>query len=148
DSCIIDTIDENNENEINNYRVDSDYPFWIFNETIFLCTGYVKDDASKAIIAISALTTLLHKRKHVPFEEAKSIAQQKISTCTAFRSEHLSNVASTDSTTYSYIDLLFPTDHQSIESMIISIGKYCTIEQDLEKVAMTTIATNRVADDE
>ncbi|CAF5221475.1 unnamed protein product, partial [Rotaria magnacalcarata] len=40
DSCIIDTIDENNENEINNYRVDSDYPFWIFNETIFLCTGY------------------------------------------------------------------------------------------------------------
>ncbi|CAF2097599.1 unnamed protein product [Rotaria magnacalcarata] len=148
DSCIIDTIDENNKNEINNYSVDSDYPFWIFNETIFLCTGYLKDDASKAIIAISALTTLLHKRKHVPFEEAKSIAQQKISTCTAFRSEHLSNVASTDSTTYSYIDLLFPTDHQSIESVIISIGKYCTIEQDLEKVAMTTIATNRVADDE
>jgi hypothetical protein len=148
DSPVIDSIDEKDEDEIDRYMVDSDYPFWIFNKTILLCTGYEKHDASKAIIAASALTTLLHKRKYIPFEEAKSIAQQKISTCTSFRSEQIALVAGTESSIYSYTDLLFPTDHNSMESMIISIGKYCTTEQDLEEdITITTVAANRIAED-
>ncbi|CAF3386954.1 unnamed protein product [Rotaria sp. Silwood1] len=148
DSFVIDSINEQNENKIDQYVIDSDYPFWIFKNTILLCTGQDKDDNSKAIIAISALTTLLHNRKHIPFEEAKSIARQKISTCTAFRSEHTARVASTEPTIYSYIDLLFPTDHHSIESMIISIGKHCTLEQDLEKTTIGMVAIDRTAEDE
>ncbi|CAF3498569.1 unnamed protein product [Rotaria sordida] len=148
DSFVIDSLNEqNNQDEINRYMIDSDYPFWIFKKTILLCTGNKKDNNSKAIIAISALTTLLHKRKHLPFEEAKSIAQQKISTCIAFRSEHPSCFASTESTIYSYSDLLFPTDHHSFESMIISIGKNCTLKQDLEKTTITTVAVDRIVED-
>ncbi|CAF2786294.1 unnamed protein product [Rotaria sp. Silwood2] len=147
DSFVIDSSNEQNENEISKYLVDTNYPFWIFNKTILLCTGPEKDDNSKAIIAISALMTLLHKRKHIPFEEAKSIARQKISTCTAFRSEYTARVASTEPTIYSYIDLLFPADHHSIESMIISIGKHCTLEQDVEKTIITTVAVDRAAED-
>ena len=143
------TIDSVDEDKIDRYMVDSDYPFWIFNKLILLCTGNEKDDASRAIIATSALVTLLHKRKHLPFEEAKSIARQRISTCTAFRSQYVSQVASTESTIHSYTDLLFPTDHHSIESLIISIGKYCTIEQDLEDNTQitTTVAADRIAED-
>jgi hypothetical protein len=147
DSFIIDTIDEQNEDEIDRYMVDSDYPFWIFGKTILLCTGNEKRDSSKAIVATSALATLLHKRKHIPFDEAKSIARQKISACTAFRSEHIALVASAESTIYSYSELLFPTDHNSIESMVISIGQYCITEQDLEDNNSTAVAADRTAID-
>ncbi|CAF1355238.1 unnamed protein product [Adineta steineri] len=147
DTFVIDSIDEQNEDDIERYMVDSDYPFWIFNNIILLCTGSEQHNSSKAIIATSALTTLLHKRKYLPFEEAKSIARQKISTCRAFRSEQISNVASAATAIYSYTDLLFPTDHHTIESMIISIGKHCSIEQDQEDNTLTTIAADRTAID-
>ena len=143
DTFIIDSIDEQNEDEIDEYMVDSDYPFWIFDKIVLLCAGNEQSNSTKAITATSALATLLHKRKHLPFEEAKSIARQKISAWTAFRSEHIASVASAKSTLYSYNDLLFPTDHHSIESMIISIGNYCTVEQDLED----TVAVDRIAID-
>jgi hypothetical protein len=135
------------------FIIDPNIPFWIFNKTILLCTGNEKDDASKAIIATSALATLLHKRQHIPFDEAKSTARQKISECTAFRSEYVSKVASTESTIHSYTDLLFPTDHHSIESLIISIGKHCTVERDLEEntaattTTTATVAADRIAED-
>ena len=147
DSFVIDSINEQNENEISPYSVDTDPPFWIFNKKILLCTGYDKDDITKAIIATSALTTLLHKRQYIPFEEAKSIAQQKINACTAFRSKKTASVAGAKSSIFSYTDLLFPTDHQSIESMNISIGKQCTSEQDPEdEKTMTRIVNDRVAE--
>ncbi len=148
DSFVIDSIDEQNVDEIDECPFDSHYPFWIFNKTVLLCAGYGKSDTSIAIIATSALTTLLHKRKYIPFEEAKLIAQQKIRECTAFRSDQIAHVAAAESGIYSYIDLLFPTDHHSIESMTISIGKYCTTEQDPEAdVTSTTVAANRIAED-
>ncbi|CAF1231547.1 unnamed protein product [Rotaria sp. Silwood1] len=147
DSFVIDSINEEYTNEIHRCMIATDYPFWIFNKTILLCTGNERGDASKAIIATSALTTLLHKRNHKSFEEAKSIAQKQISTCTAFRSDYLSSVASTESNIYSFTDILFPTNHHSIESMIISIGKYCTIEEDPEKITIDSIAVDRIADD-
>ncbi|CAF4175149.1 unnamed protein product [Rotaria sp. Silwood2] len=147
DSFVIDSINEECTNETHRYMIATDYPFWIFNKTILLCTGNERGDASKAIIATSALTTLLHKRNHKSFEEAKSIAQKQISTCSAFRSEYLSSVASTESSIYSFADILFPTDHHSIESMIISIGKYCTIEEDPEKITIESVAVDRIADD-
>jgi hypothetical protein len=132
DSFIINLSERQDEGEINQYTVETNYPFWIFNKTVLLCVGIEKSDTAKAITATSALATLLHKRKHLPFEEAKSIAQQKISECTEFRSENIAGVAGAQSTVYSYIDLIFPTDHHSVESMTIPIGKYCTIEQDPE----------------
>jgi hypothetical protein len=149
DSFVIDPTEDQDTGDIDEYMVDSDYPFWIFNKTILLCTGNEKDDASKAIIATSALTTLLHKRQHIPFEEAKSIARQRISTCSAFRSDNVSQVASTESTIHSYTDLLFPTDHHSIESLLISIGKYCTVEKDIEENTTTTatVAADRIIED-
>jgi hypothetical protein len=147
DSFVIDSTDRQDKDEINRYMVDSDYPFWIFDKIILLCTGNEKHDAPKAIIATSALATLLHRRKHAAFEEAKSIAQQKISACTVFQSNALSPIASTGSTVYSYTDLLFPTDHQSIESMAISIGRHCDTEQDPEETTTTTVAADRISED-
>ncbi len=138
-------------NESDAYNFVNNYPFWIFNKTILLCTGYQKSLQIVALIAVSALTTLLHKRKYIPFEHAKSIAQQKISSCTEFRSNRISNIAGDECSVYTYIDLLFPTDHQSIESMTISIGKHCTIEQDLEENVTTNSSTfvtvDRAAED-
>jgi hypothetical protein len=137
DVFVIDTIDDDDDDDdIDKYRMESDYPFWIFNKTILLCTGNIQDDSSRAIIAISALATLLHKRKLIPFEEAKLVAQQKISDCTEFRSNLISNIASTTANMYSYMDLIFPTDHQAIESMTISIGRHCTIEHDSEEICI------------
>ncbi len=153
DSFIINSSDEQDEDEIDRHSVDTDYPFWIFDKTVLLCVGHNKGDTTKAIIATSALTTLLHKRKYIPFEEAKSIAQQKINVCTAFRSDNISHVAGAESSIYSYTDLLFPTDHHSVESMIISIGNYCTTEQDLEdekpiiEVVADRVAESRSAED-
>ena len=139
---------EQNGTETDRYMVDTNYPFWIFNKTVLLCTGSAANDQSKAIIATSALATLLHKRKYVPFDEAKSIAQQNISACTEFRSNNIARVAGADKTIYSYIDLLFPIDHQSIESICISIGDYCTTEQDTEEiVTTTTVSPDRLVED-
>lgn len=149
DSPIINLVGEHDDSEVVRYPVDSDYPFWIFNRTILFCAGYEKDDASIAIIATSALTTLLHKRKYIPFEESKSIAQQAISQCTAFRSTNMASVASAEPNIYLYTDLLFPTDHHSIESMTISLGNYCTTERDSEENLITsTVAADRIAEDQ
>ena len=146
DLFVIDTIDDGaDDDNIDQYRMESDYPFWIFNKTILLCTGNIQDDSSRAIIAISALATLLHKRKHVPFEQAKLIARQKISDCTEFRSNLLSAIASTAAKMYAYLDVIFPADHQTIESMIISIGRDCTIEQDPDEIC---IAPDRFGEDQ
>ncbi len=151
DSIIIDSINEKNEDEIDEYLFDSDNPFWIFNKTILICSGYGKSNTTIAMIATSALTTLLHKREYIPFEEAKSIAQHKISACTVFRSDNIARAADAESSIYSYTDLLFPTDHNSIESITISIGKYCTTEQDqqdlVEDITTTTVAADRIAED-
>ncbi len=148
DSFAIDSSNENKEDEIDRYKVDTSQPFWIFNKTILLCIGNEQGDTAKAIIATSALATLLHKRKHILFEEAKSIAQQKISICTEFRSCQIARVAGGEPSMYSYTDLLFPTDHRSIESMTISIANYCTTEQDSEEDrTTTTVAMDRVAED-
>ncbi|CAF4251448.1 unnamed protein product [Rotaria sp. Silwood2] len=147
DSFVINTINADNIRETHRYMIATDYPFWIFNNIVLLCTGHEKADASKAIIAISALATLLHKRCHISFEQAKSTAEQQINTCSAFRSEYLSSVASTASSIYSFTDILFPTNHDSIESMIISIGKNCTTEEDPEKMTLDSVAVERMADD-
>ena len=148
DSFVIESINEKNEARIDRCTFDTDYPFWIFGKIILLCSGYETNDTTKAIIAISALTTLLHKRCYMPFEEAKSIAQEKINACRAFRSDQTAPVAGTKSGIYSYTDLLFPTNHQSIESIIISIGKYCTIEEDPEDdQAKMEVVNDRVAAD-
>lgn len=148
DAFVIDPNDEKQTGKIDLCSFDTDFPFWIFDKTILLCSGYETHDTTKAIIAISALTTLLHKRKYIPFDEAKSIAQQKISACNAFRSDQTASIAGAPPGLYSYTDLLFPTDHQSIESMIISIGNYCTTERDPEEEQTANeVVTDRVAGD-
>jgi hypothetical protein len=148
DSFVIDSSNENKKDEIDRYRVDTNQPFWIFNKTILLCIGNAKSDGAKAIIATSALATLLHKRNHILFEEAKLVAQQKISTCTAFRSFEIARVAGGEPSIYSYTDLIFPTDHHFIESMTISISNHCTTEQDSEEdTTTTTVGMDRVAED-
>ena len=110
--------------------------------------GFEVLNTTKAIIAISALTTLLHKRNHIPFDEAKSIAQEKIDACRQFSSRALAQVANAESSIYSYTEVLFPTDHHSFESMIISIGGGCTIEQGLQDDrTITDVAMDRVTED-
>ncbi|CAF3965146.1 unnamed protein product, partial [Rotaria sp. Silwood1] len=148
DSFVVDSTIENRINESKRYWFDSDYLFWIFNNTTLLCAEKKENDASIEIRAISALTTLLLKRKHIPLEEAKSIAQKNISKCRAFRSENMASVSCTGSTIYSFTDILFPTDHNSIESIIISIGKNNTIEKDIEKTTRSIIAADRIAEDQ
>ena len=140
------TVDQEGA-EVDRCMMESDYPFWVFQNTVLFCTGDAKDDASRAVIAASALATLLHKRKHMPFEEAKSVARQRISQCTEFRSDVLSGIVSTESVLYSYLDLVFPTDHHSIESMIISIGRSCTVEQDPLAETAAIIAADRMGED-
>jgi hypothetical protein len=130
---VIETIDKDDDS-CDGYRMEGDYPYWVFNKTVLLCTGNTQTDSSRAIIAISALATLLHKRQHLPFDQAKLIARQKITDCTEFRSFVPSSVASTTAGDYSYLDVLFPADHESFESMTISIGRHCTIEQDPEEI--------------
>ena len=139
-------IDPDNA-EIDRYMMESDYPFWVFGKTVLFCTGDAKDNASRAVIATSALATLLHKRKQMPFDEAKSVARQRISQCTEFRSNLLSSVVSTEPILYSYLDLVFPKDHQSIESMIISIGRSCTVEHDPQAESAAIIAADRMGED-
>ncbi|CAF2139422.1 unnamed protein product [Rotaria magnacalcarata] len=148
DSFVIDSTTENRIKESKRYWFDSNYPFWVFNNIILLCNEQQDKDASREIRAISALTTLLHKRKHIPFEEAKSIAQKNISKCKAFRSENMASVTCTGATIYSFTDMLFPTDHNYVESIIISIGKNTTIEKDIEKTTRSVIAADRIAEDQ
>ena len=148
DADNIDPTDDSADREMSHTVMESNYPFWIFNKTVLLCTMLEKSDQSKAMITTSALTTLLHKRKHIPFEDAKSLARQHISECTAFRSDQISNIASTESNVYSYMDMVFPTDHQSVESMAISIGQNCTTEQDPEDNGSTAVAVDRVGIDQ
>ncbi|CAF1046756.1 unnamed protein product [Rotaria sp. Silwood1] len=147
DTCAIDSIDDENNQEIDKYDMETNYPFWVFNKTVLLCTGNAKSDTSRAIIATSALTTLLHKRRHIPFEEAKSIARQKITECNAFRSELISTVADTSFSIYSYLDLVFPTEHHLIESITVSIGRNCTVERDPEENIFATTAADRIGED-
>ncbi|CAM4985722.1 unnamed protein product [Rotaria socialis] len=148
DSFVIDSTTENRIKESKRYWFDSNYPFWVFNNIILLCNEQQDKDASREIRAISALTTILHKRKHIPFEEAKSIAQKNISKCKAFRSENMASVTCTGATIYSFTDMLFPTDHNYVESIIISIGKNTTIEKDIEKTTRSVIAADRIAEDQ
>lgn len=154
DSFVIESIDQENEGKIDRCTFDTDYPFWIFGNIILLCSGYDTNDTTKAIIAISALTTLLHKRCYMPFDEAKSLAQEKINACTAFRSNQTASIAGTESGIYSYTDLLFPTNHESIESIIIRIGKYGIVEKDEEddqtnmEVVNDRVAADRAAQDQ
>jgi hypothetical protein len=142
DALVIENV---HDDDYDDYQMESDYAFWIFNKTVFLCTNDAKDDSSRAIVATSALATLLHKRQHVPFDEAKLTARQKISDCTEFISKLPSRFASTKSGIYSYLDVIFPKDHESIESMIISIGPNSTIEPDPEEIF---IARDRSVEDE
>ncbi|CAF1337053.1 unnamed protein product [Rotaria sordida] len=153
DYFVIDSIDKQDKSKIDEYMVLTEFPFWIFNKTILLCADYEKSITTRATIAISALTTLLYKRKSIPIEEAKVTAQQKISACTEFRSNRTAHVAGAQSSIYSYTDVLFPADHRAIESMTISIGRPCTTEQDLEddqtitEVVLDRVAENRAAND-
>ncbi|CAF1091118.1 unnamed protein product [Rotaria magnacalcarata] len=119
-------------------HMETDYPFWIFDKTVVVCTNDTGDSSSKAVIVTSALTTLLYKRHYVPFEEARLIARRKITDCTEFMSRLPSRLASTASGIYSYLNIIFPTGHDSIESMIISIGPCCKTERDPEEIFIAT----------
>ncbi|CAF0735333.1 unnamed protein product [Adineta steineri] len=142
DAAIIETV---NDDDYDDFQMESDYAFWIFNKTVFLCIDYVKDVSSKAIVAISALATLLHKYQYIPFDEAKLIARQKITQWNEFISKLPSHFASTKPGIYPYLDVIFPKDHESIESMVISIGQNPTTEQDPEEIF---IAPERSLEDE
>ncbi|CAF3878418.1 unnamed protein product [Rotaria sp. Silwood1] len=97
-----------------------------------------EDDSSRAIIAISALATLLHKRQqHLPFDEAKLTARQKIVDCNEFLSRVNARVACAKADLYPYVELLFPTDHESLKSIAISISGVTRIEQDAEENLIT-----------
>lgn len=153
DSFVIDSINEQDRKKIDQYMILTEFPFWIFNKTILLCADYDTSYATRAVIAISALTTLLNKRNSIPFDEAKAIAQQKISTCNEFRSNRTAHFAGAVSTIYSYADVLFPVDHRAVESIIIPIGNYITTEQDVQDDAAAVefisdpVAQNRIAED-
>ena len=142
DVCVVEMAEDKN---IEYCQMESDYPFWIFNKTVLLCTGDAQDDSAKAIIATSALATLFYKRQHVPFDEAKLTARQRITGCREFGSRLLSGLASTPPGVYSYEETIFPTDHESIESMVISIGPNSTIEPDPEELF---VAPERSGDDQ
>ncbi|CAF4164824.1 unnamed protein product [Rotaria sp. Silwood2] len=148
DSFVINSTTEKRIKDSKRYWFDSDYPFWIFNNIILLCNEKQDKDVSIEIRAISALTTLLHKRKHIPFEKAKSIAHKNISKCRAFCSKNMASVTCADSMVYSFIDILFPTDHSSIESIVISIRKNNTIEKDIENTTRSIIAVDRITEDQ
>ncbi|CAF4891456.1 unnamed protein product, partial [Rotaria sp. Silwood1] len=135
DAFAIDTADDK---DIYRCQMETDYPFLIINKTVLLCTGNVEDDSSRAIIAISALATLLHKRQqHLPFDEAKLTARQKIVDCNEFLSRVNARVACAKADLYPYVELLFPTDHESLKSIAISISGVTRIEQDAEENLIT-----------
>ena len=59
---------------------------------------------------------------------------KKIAGCTKFAANLPSHFACTKSDVYSYLDVIFPKAHEPMESMMISIGRNCTIEQDPEEI--------------
>jgi hypothetical protein len=56
DVFVVETIDDD---DIENYQIESDYAFWIFNKTVLLCTNDAKDNSSRAIVATSALENVI-----------------------------------------------------------------------------------------
>jgi hypothetical protein len=148
DSFIIDSTVKLNKNEIDQYVVHNKYPFWIFNKIIVLCIEYENVNELKASIAASALTTLLHKRKHLLLDEAKLSAREKISACTVFDSTKIGSAVDEKSSIYSCIDTLFPTDYHSTISMTGLIENRCTIEENSEdNLSIPVIAADRIAID-
>lgn len=129
DSRLLDPQDKDDEkDDVDNYLIDIDFPFWILNKIVVLCEGMSHDDITTSVIATSALATLLYKRKMIPFDQAKTIAREEIEKCNSFYSKASASVVSTDSKDYSYIDILFPTDHHKFEPNPIIIGKHPDIE--------------------
>ncbi|CAF3927484.1 unnamed protein product [Rotaria sordida] len=39
DTCAIDSIDDENNQQIDKYAMETEYPFWVFDKTVLLCTG-------------------------------------------------------------------------------------------------------------
>jgi hypothetical protein len=146
DAHPVESLDDFDSSQIRDYRMEHDYPFWVFNTTILLCAGKARDDGTRALIAASALANLLHKWKHVPFDEANSIAQKKISQCNEFRSQRLSPLAGTDARFYLFTDLVFPVDDQAVDVKTISISSDCTIEQDPEDERGAGIAVHLISE--
>ncbi|CAF1531907.1 unnamed protein product [Didymodactylos carnosus] len=71
----VDNIDD--VSTVDQYFLESDYPFWIFDNTVVLCIRYVKDIQGKAAVTLSALTVLLYKRNDLSLDEAKIIVREK-----------------------------------------------------------------------
>ncbi|CAF1463548.1 unnamed protein product [Didymodactylos carnosus] len=73
DSTVLTVDNVDYVSTVDRYYLEIDYPFWIFNNTIVLCSRFIQDIQGKATVAVSALTTLLHKRNHLLLDEAKVI---------------------------------------------------------------------------
>ncbi|CAF1336042.1 unnamed protein product [Didymodactylos carnosus] len=72
DSTVLTVDNVDYVSTVDRYYLEIDYPFWIFNNTIVLCSRFIQDIQGKATVAVSALTTLLHKRNHLLLDEAKN----------------------------------------------------------------------------
>ena len=130
---------------VKHYSANIDYRFLIFAKTILLCIDMKSTDVRVPVIAASALATLLHKRQSIPFEDAKLIARQKIETCRSFYSKKRASSASSGPKNYSYIDILFPTNQDSIEWNPILIGKQSDVEHEdtsVDQELMVSITRN------
>ncbi|CAF1456551.1 unnamed protein product [Didymodactylos carnosus] len=158
DNTVLTVENVDDISSIDRYALESDNPFWIFDNIVVLCIGFIHDNQAKAIIAASALTTLLHKRKHVLLDEAKGIAREKIQSCTSFQSKDISSKAGAKTDIFSYTDILFPIDHESFFQNPISLGKHFITEQNTEHLSDETernqpsktvqLNMNYVADDQ
>ena len=121
----------------------NDYPFLIFNKVVLLCgLNYSLPQSNLAAIPLLALATLLHKRKNMPFEEAKLRARQEISRCDTFLSKIPAQVASAPSTNYPLREVLFPKHDQLVESITVSLGNISRVENDVTDLYQSDTGIN------
>lgn len=114
DLSVLNPNDGDPQSNVDSYTVDSGYQFWIFKKIVLLPIDMIREYSKASMVATSALATLLHKRKLMPIDTAKSIAQQKIHEHVSFSAEISASIASTGSQYYSYIDIVL-----SIEDLVI-----------------------------
>lgn len=108
---------ENNGNEkrhITYQGSEIGYSFWIFNKTVVLSLRPKSPLEVTLAMATWALTTLLHKRRFIPIDEAKLDAQRKIQTLTLSQKSEPWTPRHTTATYY-YKDILFPTDDDTMQ---------------------------------
>lgn len=89
--------------------------FWIIKNTVLLCIGHAKQDQLTMDLAVSALAILLHHRKYIPYQDAKTTARYEVSICRSFQHNGIWPLASSSEAVHRYVEVIFPIDRPSYE---------------------------------